>query len=56
MPTQLDPATFANAIIVESADIPEHMTISEWRRARAAARPTGRKRRRRIGRRRSRAA
>jgi hypothetical protein len=45
MPSQLDPAAFARSIIVESADIPEGMTITEWRRARAAARPPGRKRR-----------
>ncbi len=38
MPTQLDPASFARAIIVESADIPEHMTIAEWRKARGTAR------------------
>jgi hypothetical protein len=38
MPSKLDPASFARAIIVESADIPEHMTISEWRKARTTAR------------------
>jgi len=45
MPSQLDPARFARSIIVESADIPEGMTIAQWRRARATARPGGRKRR-----------
>jgi hypothetical protein len=45
MPSQLDPASFARSIIVESADIPEGMTIAEWRRARASGRSAGRKRR-----------
>jgi hypothetical protein len=45
MPSQLDPARFARSIIVESADIPEGMTIAQWRRARVTARPAGRKRR-----------
>jgi hypothetical protein len=31
MSTRLDPATFAKAIILESADIPAHMTIAQWR-------------------------
>lgn len=48
MPSKLDPASFARSIIVESADIPEHMTIAEWRKARV----TARKRRRRSLRRR----
>jgi hypothetical protein len=52
MPSQLDPAAFARSIIVESADIPEGMTIAEWRRARAAVRPVDR--RRRVARRRTR--
>ena len=47
MPSKLDPASFARAIIIESADIPEHMTISEWRKARPTARKRRRLRRRR---------
>ena len=31
MATHLDPANFAKAIILESADIPAHMTIAQWR-------------------------
>jgi hypothetical protein len=31
MATRLDPANFAKAIILESADIPAHMTIAQWR-------------------------
>ena len=53
MPTQLDPASFARAIIVESADIPEHMTIAEWRKARG---PRASARRRSLRRRRPRVA
>ena len=41
MSSKLDPASFARAIIVESADIPEHMTIAEWRKARVTARKRG---------------
>jgi hypothetical protein len=36
----LDPATFANSILVEACDIPADMTIGEWRRGRRAA-PVG---------------
>ena len=34
MPKRLDPALFARAIMLESAEIPADMTIAEWRRAR----------------------
>ena len=34
MPSPLDPATFAQAIILESADIPADMTIAQWRERR----------------------
>jgi hypothetical protein len=48
----LTPAEFSNAMLVVASDIPEGMTIAEWRaRRRAAERPAPR-RRRRLGRRR----
>jgi len=47
MSIQLDPATFARAIIVESADIPADMTIAEWRRLRKVQ-PANRRRNRRM--------
>jgi hypothetical protein len=55
---QLDPTTFAKAIILEAADIPAHMTIAQWRASkRAAKRELDRERTgRRWGRRRSRQA
>ena len=31
MSPRLDPATFAKAIMVDACDIPEHMTIAQWR-------------------------
>jgi len=31
MSPRLDPANFAKAIMLEAADIPAHMTISQWR-------------------------
>ena len=34
MPSQLDPATFAHAIILEASDIPADMTIAQWRERR----------------------
>ena len=46
MSRKLDPATFAKAIIVESADIPADMTIAEWRRQRSAQRANRRSQRR----------
>jgi hypothetical protein len=48
MATKLDPATFAKAIMLEAADIPQDMTIAQWRAQRApAARGSGRRWRRR---------
>lgn len=44
MSSQLDPATFARAIIVESADIPAGMTIAEWRRLRTVQAPRANRR------------
>jgi hypothetical protein len=52
MAPHLDPASFAKAIILESADIPAHMTIAQWREHKRAAPRT----RRRFGRRRLRPA
>ena len=39
MSSRLDPTSFAQSIIVESADIPVDMTIAEWRRQRNAQAP-----------------
>ena len=36
MATSLDPASFAQAIMLEAADIPPHMTIAQWRSERPA--------------------
>jgi hypothetical protein len=48
MATSLDPASFAQAIMLEAADIPADMTIAQWRTQRApAARSSGRRWRRR---------
>ena len=48
MIARLDPALFAQAILVESADIPTDMTLAQWRRERRAAARMSRRRRRRI--------
>jgi hypothetical protein len=48
MSATLDPATFANALIVESSDIPLDMTLAQWRRERRAATQLTRRRRRRV--------
>jgi hypothetical protein len=37
MSTHLDPALFARAIVLESAEIPAEMTIAQWRRHKQAA-------------------
>jgi hypothetical protein len=34
MATHLDPATFAQSIMIEAADIPADMTIAQWRESR----------------------
>jgi hypothetical protein len=39
MSSHLDPSSFAQSIIVVSADIPADMTIAEWRRRRNAQAP-----------------
>lgn len=48
MRTQLDPAGFAKALLVESSDIPPHMTLAQWRAEKRAAEQLERRRRRRI--------
>jgi hypothetical protein len=48
MIARLDPASFAQAILVESADIPVHMTLAQWRVERRTAARMSRRRRRRI--------
>jgi hypothetical protein len=48
MATSLDPASFAQAIMLEAADIPADMTIAQWRmERRPVARSSGRRWRRR---------
>jgi hypothetical protein len=46
MSTHLDPADFARAIVLESADIPANMTIAQWRALKQAAAPSERRGRR----------
>jgi hypothetical protein len=46
MSTRLDPAGFANALLVESSDIPEHMTLAQWRLERRTLAQRARRRRR----------
>jgi hypothetical protein len=47
MSTPLDPAGFANALLVEASDIPPDMTLAQWRaQKRATAQPSRRRRRR----------
>lgn len=48
MSSSLDPATFANALLVESADIPVEMTLAQWRRERWEVAQMTRRRRRRV--------
>jgi hypothetical protein len=49
MSTRLDPAGFANAMVLVSADIPPDMTLAQWRREKqAAAAALSRPRRRRV--------
>ena len=47
MATRLDPASFAQAIMLEAADIPPDMTIAEWRSLRRTSVSSGRRWRRR---------
>ena len=46
MPAPLDPANFANAILVDASDIPAHMTLAQWRQERQASTQRLRRRRR----------
>ena len=48
MPTRLDPASFAMAVLVESSDIPADMTLAQWRLERRTAALRSRRRRRRV--------
>jgi hypothetical protein len=46
MYTRLDPATFAQAVLLESADIPADMTLAQWRLEKRATARISRRRRR----------
>jgi hypothetical protein len=48
MTARLDPATFARAVMLESADIPPDMTLAQWRREKHMAAAVTRGRRRRV--------
>ena len=48
MTARLDPATFAKAVMLESADIPPHMTLAQWRREKQLTVAATRGRRRRV--------
>jgi hypothetical protein len=49
MSTRLEPASFANAVLLESSDIPPDMTLAQWRREKqATAAAMSRTRRRRM--------
>ena len=48
MTTRLDPAVFAQAVMLESADIPPDMTLAQWRREKHLAAGVSRGRRRRV--------
>lgn len=48
MSTRLDPAGFAQAMMLVSCDIPADMTLAEWRRENRAAVQMSRSRRRRV--------
>ena len=46
MSSRLDPASFANSVLLESSDIPPHMTLAQWRlEKRSSAQRTRRRRR-----------
>jgi hypothetical protein len=49
MPLRLEPATFAQAIAVESCDIPVDMTLAQWRAQRVTEMRRSRRRRRMLG-------
>lgn len=44
--THLDPASFAKSVLVESSDIPPHMTLAQWRLEKRSATQHTRRRRR----------
>jgi hypothetical protein len=46
MTSRLDPPTFAKAVMLESADIPPHMTLAQWRLEKRAQARISRRRRR----------
>ena len=46
MTARLDPAGFAKALMLESADIPPDMTLAQWRRERQGPTLMTRRRRR----------
>jgi hypothetical protein len=46
MTARLDPAGFAKALMLESADIPPEMTLAQWRREKGVATLMMRRRRR----------
>jgi hypothetical protein len=46
MSIRLDPASFANAVLLESSDIPPHMTLAQWRLEKRSAEQRSRRRRR----------
>jgi hypothetical protein len=48
MTARLDPATFAKAVMLESADIPPDMTLAQWRREKQLTVAATRGRRRRV--------
>jgi hypothetical protein len=48
MSIQLDPASFAKALLIESSDIPAEMTLAQWRMEKRAAMQSPRRRRRRV--------
>jgi hypothetical protein len=46
MSLRLDPASFANAMLIESSDIPPGMTLAQWRLEKRAIAQRARRRRR----------
>ena len=48
MTARLDPAAFAKAVMLESADIPPEMTLAQWRRGKHLTAAVSRGRRRRV--------
>lgn len=48
MSTTLNPASFANAVLVVSSDIPADMTLAQWRSQNRSVVQMSRRRRRRV--------